>query len=132
MKPLKSTEGQLKEKLEGEGWKVVHKGWPDFACVRNGEMMFVEVKKYRGEMLKREQHYILTTLAKLGLNCYKWTPGNGFEQIMPDLPFVIPDKKIRKTRSYHKLTVEEKLARLSPERQEEIRRLEEQGKTIYL
>ncbi len=111
MKPLETAEMQLRDKLEREGWKVVHKGWPDFTCVRNGEIMFVEVKGYRGEMLRKEQHYILTNLAKLGLPCYKWTPDGGFEEITPSTPMPIAKKKRVGVR---RLTLEEKLARLSP------------------
>ena len=130
MKPLWEAEGQLQDKLERDGWKVVHKGWPDFACVRNGEMIFVEVKNYRGEMLKRDQHYILTNLAKLGLKCYKWTPDGEFERILPSTPFIEPNKK--RKGGGRRLTIEEKLARLTPKRREEIRVLREQGKDIYL
>lgn len=131
MKPLKDAETQLREKLEGDGWKVMHKGWPDFACVRDGEMMFIEVKSYRGEMLKKEQHFILTSLAKLGLDCFKWTPDGLFEQIVSSTPFIEPatKKNVGQRRRY---SYEEKLARLSPERREGIKKLEEQGGKVYL
>lgn len=128
MKPLRTAETQLREKLESEGWKVTHRGWPDFACVRDGEMMFVEVKTYRGEMLKKEQHYILTNLAKLGLNCYKWTPNGGFERVTPSTLLVEPT---RKKRGGRRLTQKEKWNRLSPEDQEQIRKDEANGKTWY-
>lgn len=127
MKALKTAEIQLREQLESEGWEVTHKGWPDFACVKDGEMMFVEVKGYRGEMLKKEQHYILTNLAKLGLNCYKWIPDVGFERITPVTPFVEPPKNPKG----HRLTPEERWNRLSPESQEKIKRDEAAGKTWY-
>lgn len=127
MKPLKTAEMELREKLEGEGWVVTHKGWPDFACVRGGEMMFVEVKGYRGEMLKEQQHYILTNLARLGLDCYKWSPDCGFEQITPSTPMPKTKRKGRK-----RPTLEEKLAHLSPEEREHIENLEAEGKTVYL
>ena len=128
MKALKTAEIQLREKLEGEGWKVLHKGWPDFACVRNGEMMFVEVKAYRGEMLKKEQHYILTNLAKLGLNCYKWTPQGNFERITPTTPF---PEGTKKKIGAKRLTQEERLMRYSPEEQAEIKRREAEGQAYY-
>ena len=93
MKPLKNAEEQLRDLSEKEGWEVIHKGWPDFACIRDGEMMFVEVKGYKGEMLKKHQHYLMTNLAKVGLKCFKWTPNGGFEQIPPDTPFQDKDMK---------------------------------------
>lgn len=128
MKALKTAEMQLRELLEKDGWEVTHRGWPDFACVRNGEMMFVEVKAYRGEMLKKEQHYILTNMAKLGLDCYKWTPDTGFERITHSTRLVEPTKKKRGGR---RLTQEEKWNRLSPELQEQIKKDEAEGKTWY-
>ena len=131
MKPLKNVERQLQEKLEPDGWKVMHKGWPDFACVRDGEMIFIEVKNYRGEMLKKEQHYILTNLAKLGLNCFKWTPDVGFERIMPSTPFIEIEKKKKGKKRGGRLSPEEKLAQLTPEHREEIKNLEKQGKIVY-
>ncbi len=99
MRQLKSAEEKLRALMKKDGWEVIHKGWPDFACVRDGEMLFIEVKGYRGEMLKEHQHFILTNLAKLGLNCYKWTPDGGFEQILADMPFVGQPRKGKITES---------------------------------
>lgn len=127
IKSLKTAEMKLREKLEVEGWLVVHKGWPDFVCVKDDEMIFVEVKNYKGEMLKKEQHYILTNLAKLGLNCFKWTPDVGFERITPSTPLIPLDKQ--KTR---RLTLEEKMARLSPEDRKRIEEDESKGILWYL
>jgi len=130
MKPLKTAEEELREILEVDGWNVVHKGWPDFACVRDGNMMFVEVKRYKGEMLKKEQHYILTNLARLGLNCYKWTPVDGFERIEPDRPYIAPNERKRK---YHgRYTLQEKYDQLSPSRKEWVDKLTAEGIEVYL
>jgi len=128
MKPLKTAETQLREQLEKDGWEITHKGWPDFACIRNDQMMFVEVKSYRGEMLKKEQHYILTHLAKLGLNCYKWTPQGGFTRITPATPHIEVEKR---KRGGKRLTQKEKFNRLPIETQEQIKRDEAQGKVWY-
>ena len=129
MKPLKTAETQLREILEKDGWTITHKGWPDFACVRNGEMMFVEVKKYKGEMLKTHQHYILTNLAKLGLDCYKWTPNGGFERITPATPQIV--EKPKRKKSGQPLTKEYRWSRLSLEEQKQISSAEADGKTWY-
>ena len=110
MKPLKSAEEQLKILMEAEGWDVIHKGWPDFACIRDGEMMFIEVKGYKGEMLKKHQHHLMTNLAKIGLNCYKWTPNGGFEQMLGDTPFQDKDIKTPRLSVEPLTTEEEKLA----------------------
>ncbi len=106
MKPLENAEEQLRDLAEKDGWEVIHKGWPDFACIRDGEMMFVEVKGYKGEMLKKHQHHLMTNLAKIGLDCYKWTPNGGFEQILGDTPFQGKDIKARRL-SVEPLTKEE-------------------------
>jgi len=136
MEPLKTAEDKLREKLEGDGWVVTHKGWPDFACVRDGEMMFIEVKQYKGEMLKREQHFILTNLAKLGLNCYKWTPDGLFEQILSDTPLFKPKKKLsrceRIKKSRQKLTIEQRIEKMSPSAQRQIKEWEAQGHSVYI
>ncbi|KKM26883.1 hypothetical protein LCGC14_1580290 [marine sediment metagenome] len=130
MKALQTAEMQLREKLEGDGWRVTHRGWPDFACVRDGEMIFVEVKRYRGENLKKDQHYILTNLAKLGLDCFKWSPDNGFEQISATTPMPITGRHRGKLGK--RLTWEERLAKLSPKRQEEILADKAKGITWFL
>jgi len=131
-KPLKSAEEQLREKLEKEGWEVLHKGWPDFACINSkGEIIFIEVKAYKGEMLKREQHKILTSLAKLGLNCFKWTPDSDFERILPTTPIIYPIKKDRDQNDRRKLTREARLAKYTPEEQTKILLAEANGEKIY-
>ena len=94
---INQTEQKLKEILVGQGWNVIRKGWPDFACIKDGEMIFIEAKSYRGEMLKKEQHYILTNLAKQGLECYKWDPMEGFERITPATPLPTPSRPGRPT-----------------------------------
>lgn len=128
-KPLKTAEEQLRGKLEKEGWEVLHYGWPDFACVKGDEMMFVEVKSHRGEMLKSEQHFILTHLAKLGLNCFKWIPDTGFERITPTTPLPIIEETGKKKRG--RLTEEERWNRLSPEEQKYAKQLESAGKVYF-
>jgi hypothetical protein len=132
-KPLKTAEEQMKEKLEGDGWEVIHKGWPDFACIKSdGEMIFVEVKAYRGDMLKKEQHFILTSLARLGLNCFKWTPDGGFEKITPATPYLSPARQNnRDPQDRRRLTRDAKLSRYTKEEQDDILRREANGETVY-
>lgn len=134
-KPLRFAETQLREKLEREGWKVIHQGWPDFVCIRNEETIFVEVKNYRGQMLKKEQHFILTHLAKLGLSCYKWTPDSDFEKIEKSTPMSVSDRKRAKFTG-KRLTFEEKLARLwsqlSPEEREQYEKDKAAGREWFI
>ena len=135
MKPLETAEMQLRNELEKDGWRVIHKGWPDFVCIKEGargdDVFFIEVKRYKGEMLKKEQHFILTTLAKLGLSCYKWTPDGGYENIEKSTPMPILKKgKARFTGK--RLTLEEKLARLTPEAREQYEKDKAAGKEWYI
>jgi len=83
---MTDIERQFQEKVEGSGWLAIHRGWPDFACIRNNKIMFVEVKGSRTQNLRRNQHFLLTRLAKLGFDCYKWSPIGGFEKILGDTP----------------------------------------------
>jgi hypothetical protein len=45
MSPLQIVENIVRSKLEGDGWAVYHSGFPDFLCVKNGLLKFVEVKR---------------------------------------------------------------------------------------
>ena len=127
MKPLKNAEEQLRQKLEQEGWVVTHKGFPDFACVKDDKMLFIEVKHYRGDRLKKEQHLMLTNMAKLGLDCFRWSPDMGFERITPSTPMpTLHEEPLKR-----KLTEDEKLARLSAKDKADLKRLKASGKIIY-
>jgi len=134
---IPDAEAQLKQTLNDDGWIVYRKGWPDFLCIRQSskspdskDVMFVEVKNYRGEMLKQQQHLVLTTLAGLGMNCFKWSPDAGFERINANTPLPVIEKSKRTGRK--RLTLEEKIARMTPEEQARLKELEAQGKTVYI
>ena len=66
-----------------KGKTASKRGWPDFV-VRDESgaiIAFVEVKTHRGRSLKKEQIEVLQYLSKLGANCYRWSPVDGFEKI---------------------------------------------------
>lgn len=68
------AESFFKIKADKNGWKYTKKGWPDFIAERNGEIIFVEVKKDKKHKLKKEQEFVAMVLTRLGGKVYKWTP----------------------------------------------------------
>lgn len=77
-KPSNKAEAECYEKLEANGWSVLHKGWPDFFCTRNGELCCVEVKPRDTIHAGCYQNAILHELSKHGIRCYVWSPAAGF------------------------------------------------------
>lgn len=58
------------------GWQVTGRGYPDFICYRNGELMLVEVKASKRHRLKSGQWLFMNTMKKYGVKCYRWSPDN--------------------------------------------------------
>lgn len=81
--PKNPAEGKFFEEANAKGWTVSKRGWPDFFCVKDGNIILVEVKKHRGRNLKRSQLTVLRSLARYGVPCYRWSPDIGFEPISP-------------------------------------------------
>ncbi len=79
--PKNPSEAELYKLMCASGWTVTRRGWPDFACFKDGKMILVEVKPYRGHHLKYWQHRLMQELAKKGVECYKWDPDAGFVAI---------------------------------------------------
>jgi hypothetical protein len=79
--PKNPSELECWNKLIADGWFVSKKGWPDFACFKDGKFAVVEVKPKRGHRLKRAQYRTMLALVKSGVKCYKWSPDSGFELI---------------------------------------------------
>ena len=77
------AEGKFYDLLTAQGWTVTKKGWPDFACYKQGRLILVEVKAHHGRRLKREQIRLMTALAANGVDCFRWSPDHGFERILP-------------------------------------------------
>ena len=81
-RPLNKAEGAFWDEATKAGWVLTKKGWPDFICRKDGEVILVEVKAHRGRRLKREQLALMLLLSRLGMKCYRWSPDKGFERIM--------------------------------------------------
>ena len=86
--PKNAAEAELFKRLKADGWELTKRGWPDFACFKNGKMILVEVKPKRSYRLKHWQHRILQALAEVGVGCYRWDPDEGFSVVKApvDLP----------------------------------------------
>lgn len=68
---MNENELEAKEKLEEEGWKVLHSGPPDFLCLKtNGggieSVKFVEVKNKDNGKLRYEQKLWKKALRRIG------------------------------------------------------------------
>lgn len=69
--PRNKAEYAVWSTLRSEGWTVIRKGWPDFACFRQQgeveESMVVEVKPQDWYALRKEQRKIMQWLQSLGV-----------------------------------------------------------------
>lgn len=80
-RPKNAAEAECFDALTKEGWTLTKRGWPDFFCIRDGEICCVEVKPHKWHRLKRNQRTIMEHLASFGVKCYKWTPEGGLEPV---------------------------------------------------
>ena len=98
-RPKNLAEADLYDLMVKGGWHVTKRGWPDFLCTKDDRIVAIEVKSKHGHRLKEEQRTILNLLAKMGAECYKWTP-TGFvslEQIddLQDNPQALISKRAK-------------------------------------
>ena len=80
------AEKLLFDQLTAEGWYVTKRGWPDFACFKGDNLALVEVKPKSSHRLERSQFRLMSTLAKYGVKCFRWSPDLGLEPIIPLSP----------------------------------------------
>lgn len=59
-----------------EGWTVTKRGWPDFMCRRNGQVMAVEVKTGQ-DVVSADQSETIADLRAAGLPVWIWSPEHG-------------------------------------------------------
>jgi len=93
MRPLRPTnfsgtyknpaERKFSEVARNQGWKITKRGWPDFICFRDGEVMFVEVKKNNAQRFKTAQEIIHKILKEHGINVCRWSPDNDWLSKIP-------------------------------------------------
>lgn len=76
---LNPHESAFQHWAESEGWSVTKRGWPDFICRRNGELMAVEVKGGK-DGLRSEQIAAMRDLQDAGIPTYMWMPETGLTQ----------------------------------------------------
>lgn len=86
--PRNKSEAQLYTQLTGQGWDMTKQGWPDFACIKDGRLLLVEVKPSRSRRLKGRQQQLMELFASHGIDCFKWSPDGNFERIMPRLQVI--------------------------------------------
>jgi len=66
-------ERKIYEDLIYDGWKVFHKGFPDFLCFKDGKVKFIEVKKMSYKFswkkgLSKHQREVIGLLRKYGFD----------------------------------------------------------------
>lgn len=81
--PKNISEHEFYSRMTREGWEVVRRGWPDFACFKGDEFIAVEVKPGNNYYLKRSQYRLMAALAARGIKCYLWAPDKGFSPVIP-------------------------------------------------
>ena len=85
-KRTNKSEVSFMENMVKHDWKILTKGYPDFICVKNHELIAVEVKPRRGVYLKESQHEVMSLFSKHGIKCYRWNPDDGFIPFSNDSP----------------------------------------------
>jgi len=80
MKKYKNkAEEAFAKKARDNGWMVTKRGYPDFICYKNGDVMLVEIKARKHHRLKKSQIKIMNiSRENHGVKCYKWTPDSNW------------------------------------------------------
>ena len=72
---------KIKNKMQEDGWTVIKliktsmNGIPDILALKNGEVMFIEVKQPKGVVSPLQKH-VIKTLREKGFNVKVWTNYN--------------------------------------------------------
>ena len=61
------AELQLYHLMTDDGFDIVKRGWPDFACFRDDELLLIEVKPNRYAHLKKSQYRLMKALVRRGI-----------------------------------------------------------------
>lgn len=80
-KPKNSAEAMCYDTMTEQGWTVTKRGWPDFFCMKDGEICVVEVKPRATTPIKPNQKVIMDKLKEHGIACFRWDPENGLTEI---------------------------------------------------
>jgi hypothetical protein len=74
------TEALFAEAASKMGWSVTKRGWPDYLCWRDDELVAVEVKP-EGHSPTVHQRLVADKLKRAGIKCFIWRPVSGFERM---------------------------------------------------
>jgi len=77
----KASEIEFSTFFESQGWLLVKRGWPDFLCFKDGDVVCVEVKSSSTQPLSKHQIKICEILMVAGIRCYRWDPEVGLSQL---------------------------------------------------
>lgn len=76
-----AIQSSIKKKLEADGWIVVKliktsmNGIPDLMCLKEGEVIFIEVKQPKG-VISPIQNHVIKTLRENGFDVKVWIKYN--------------------------------------------------------
>jgi Holliday junction resolvase len=80
-KPRNSAEAACFDAMREAGWTVTKRGWPDFFCVKDGEICVVEVKPRGSTPMKKNQNLVMEKLKEHGITCYRYDPDDGLTKV---------------------------------------------------
>lgn len=80
-KPRNKAEAMFYDAMTKGGWTVTKRGWPDFFCLKDGDICVVEVKPRETTPIKPNQRFIMEKLKEHGIPCYRWDPEIGLAEI---------------------------------------------------
>jgi len=64
---VNASEKEILEYYESRGYRVYRRGWPDFCFEKDGQVLFVEVKRKNQAGIKPDQQAIRDLFRRLGL-----------------------------------------------------------------
>jgi len=100
-----SAEKAFFDFIANDGWVATKRGWPDFACFRNDDLILVEVKPTANQHLKLDQYRLMESLSTRGIDCFRWNPETGFEQVTSE-KLDLSTRSIKKLKEARRVEVE--------------------------
>jgi len=79
--PKNKAELELYNLMIKDGFEVVRRGFPDYACFKDNKLILVEVKPNKDTYLKKSQYRLMKALSDKGIECCRWSPDSGFQPI---------------------------------------------------
>lgn len=93
---MNSTEQLVQRSLKEDGWTVLRNGWPDFLCIKDSEVIGVEVKPWR-PLLSIQQHATHKALSVCGLKTFVYVCSRkAIEKRVPYSDIIFPTPRVKR------------------------------------